>query len=80
MTRNPHEALDEDAGADELSDDVSLNQVEDGDDTFVDGAEKEAGSITVAVDSVDELKTVLAAELSTDTTQHYLNQIGARPL
>jgi RNA polymerase nonessential primary-like sigma factor len=26
------------------------------------------------------LKTVLAAELSTDTTQHYLNQIGSRPL
>jgi hypothetical protein len=23
---------------------------------------------------------VLAAELSTDTTQHYLNQIGTRPL
>jgi RNA polymerase nonessential primary-like sigma factor len=34
----------------------------------------------VAVDSVDELKKVLAAELSTDTTQHYLNQIGTRPL
>lgn len=29
---------------------------------------------------IDELKTVLAAELSTDTTQHYLNQIGTRPL
>lgn len=34
----------------------------------------------VAVDGVDELKRVLAAELSTDTTQHYLNQIGLRPL
>ena len=33
-----------------------------------------------AADSVDELKTVLAAELSTDATQHYLNQIGTRPL
>ncbi|MFL6674329.1 MAG: RNA polymerase sigma factor RpoS [Massilia sp.] len=32
------------------------------------------------IESVDELKKVLAAELSTDTTQHYLNQIGARPL
>jgi RNA polymerase nonessential primary-like sigma factor len=30
--------------------------------------------------SVDELKKVLAAELSTDATQHYLNQIGTRPL
>lgn len=28
----------------------------------------------------DELKIVLVAELSTDTTQHYLNQIGTRPL
>jgi RNA polymerase nonessential primary-like sigma factor len=34
----------------------------------------------VEVESVDELKKVLQAELSTDTTQHYLNQIGARPL
>jgi RNA polymerase nonessential primary-like sigma factor len=30
--------------------------------------------------SVEELKSVLAAELSTDTTQRYLNQIGTRPL
>ena len=29
---------------------------------------------------VDELKSVLQAELSTDTTQHYLNRIGAKPL
>jgi RNA polymerase nonessential primary-like sigma factor len=36
--------------------------------------------VVVAPDSVDELKKVLAAELSTDTTQHYLNQIGTRPL
>ena len=34
----------------------------------------------VALASVDELKKVLAAELSTDTTQHYLNQIGTRAL
>lgn len=32
------------------------------------------------VDGIDELKKVLAAELSTDTTKHYLNQIGTRPL
>jgi len=47
-----------------------------------DGAEADAllpGAAAV-VDSVDELKKVLAAELSTDTTQHYLNQIGTRPL
>ena len=35
---------------------------------------------TVQVDGVEELKKVLVAELSTDTTQHYLNQIGTRPL
>lgn len=29
---------------------------------------------------VDELRTVLAAELSTDATQHYLNRIGLHPL
>ena len=32
------------------------------------------------VETVDDLKKVLAAELSTDTTQHYLNQIGLRAL
>ncbi len=34
----------------------------------------------VVPDSVDELKKVLVAELSTDATQRYLNQIGLRPL
>jgi RNA polymerase nonessential primary-like sigma factor len=33
-----------------------------------------------AVDGVEELKSVLQAELSTDATQHYLNRIGAKPL
>ncbi|CAL61432.1 RNA polymerase sigma factor rpoS (Sigma-38) [Herminiimonas arsenicoxydans] len=32
------------------------------------------------VAGIDELKKVLSSELSTDATQHYLNQIGARPL
>jgi len=36
--------------------------------------------VVVVVEGVEELKKVLAAELSTDTTQHYLNQIGTRPL
>jgi len=31
-------------------------------------------------DGVEELKSVLLAELSTDATQHYLNRIGAKPL
>lgn len=34
----------------------------------------------VVTDSIDELKKVLQAELSTDATQHYLNQIGLRAL
>src|ERR1044072_7276778 len=38
------------------------------------------GAATAVVDTVDELKSVLQAELSTDTTQHYLNRIGAKPL
>ena len=38
------------------------------------------GSESSGNEAVDELKKVLAAELSTDTTQHYLNQIGTRPL
>lgn len=37
------------------------------------------GGIVVA-DSIDELKKVLQAELSTDATQLYLNQIGTRAL
>lgn len=36
--------------------------------------------IAAVVAPIDELTKVLAAELSTDTTQHYLNQIGTRPL
>ncbi|MBC7404919.1 MAG: RNA polymerase sigma factor RpoS [Cytophaga sp.] len=35
---------------------------------------------SLAIAPIDELKTVLASELSTDATQHYLNQIGTRPL
>jgi RNA polymerase nonessential primary-like sigma factor len=40
----------------------------------------EGAAPTAVVDTVDELKSVLQAELSTDTTQHYLNRIGAKPL
>jgi RNA polymerase nonessential primary-like sigma factor len=36
--------------------------------------------VAAATDPVDELKNVLQAELSTDTTQYYLNRIGAKPL
>ncbi|WP_423707755.1 RNA polymerase sigma factor RpoS [Undibacterium sp. WLX3042] len=41
---------------------------------------REVDSISLIVAPVDELRTVLASELSTDTTQYYLNQIGTRPL
>ena len=49
----------------------------DGEDALEDGAP--AIHVAVAV-PVDELRTVLAAELSTDATQHYLNRIGTHPL
>ena len=78
MTRNPHDHLDDDA-SDDLSD-TSLNAGSEEGEGPVDGADGIDGSVVAAVDSVDELKTVLAAEPSTDTTQHYLNQIGLRPL
>ncbi len=43
------------------------------------GLQQTAVAHTV-VETVEDLKKVLAAELSTDTTQHYLNQIGLRAL
>ena len=61
--------------ADDGQDDVDAVAAEqDGDDEVV------VDGVVVVVDGVEELKKVLAAELSTDTTQHYLNQIGTRPL
>jgi RNA polymerase nonessential primary-like sigma factor len=79
MTRLPHDQLDDDAGSDNLSDDA-INGAGEADGEMVDGNDVLDGAISPAIDSVDEMKTVLAAELSTDTTQHYLNQIGLRPL
>jgi RNA polymerase nonessential primary-like sigma factor len=49
-------------------------------DGFGQDGDEPAEAAGTELASVDELKKVLAAELSTDTTQHYLNQIGARPL
>jgi len=55
-----------------------LEVIEEGE---VGAGEAEGGAeVVVATEGVEELKKVLAAELSTDTTQHYLNQIGTRPL
>jgi len=50
-------------------------------DSLLDAGEAQAvDPVSLIVAPIDELKTVLAAELSTDTTQYYLNQIGTRPL
>jgi RNA polymerase nonessential primary-like sigma factor len=64
-----------------------LHQPEDNDDpadladiTMEDG---EAATVDLPDDDTDteqDFKTVLSAELSTDATQRYLNQIGTRPL
>jgi RNA polymerase nonessential primary-like sigma factor len=79
MTQNSNDDLDEDATSDDLSD-SSLPVDRDTGDGLVDGVDGREPVGSIAIDNVDELKTVLAAELSTDTTQHYLNQIGLRPL
>jgi RNA polymerase nonessential primary-like sigma factor len=75
MTGNPRDPSDDDAASDDLSD-TPLNA----DGEAGAGGDGEAEPLVAATDAIDELKTVLAAELSTDTTQHYLNQIGLRPL
>ena len=79
MSRNPLEPIDQDANADELSGDMSLDR-DDADDAVVGDPESAAVGAPAVIEGIDELRKVLAAELSTDTTQHYLNQIGARPL
>lgn len=67
---------DHDAGQDDSRETDSELAAEDGD--------VNAGKLddlpTVVIAPIDEIKTILAAELSTDTTQHYLNKIGTRPL
>lgn len=76
MTQPQRPQLDDEMLSDDAADlpvDLTSDAVEEL------GEEVDAGIVAV-VDPVDELKSVLAAELSTDTTQHYLNQIGARPL
>ncbi|MGK5032747.1 RNA polymerase sigma factor RpoS [Janthinobacterium sp. MDT1-19] len=83
MTHAPHDQLDDEPelpedGADEVVTDEASEL--DGIDAVDAGEGREVASVSVLVESVDELKKVLAAELSTDTTQHYLNQIGTRPL
>lgn len=84
MNRIPHDPLDDETPSDDMADgDVPLNVAEDDNNGGIDDGEegeRSGGGTGTSVDPADEIKTVLAAELSTDTTQHYLNQIGARPL
>jgi RNA polymerase nonessential primary-like sigma factor len=89
----PPEPLDQDM-PDNAPEDVPEEALGDGDfgtdgagraELGSDGAEgSESVDGTAAAgapaDAVDEIKSVLQAELSTDTTQHYLNRIGAKPL
>jgi RNA polymerase nonessential primary-like sigma factor len=51
------------------------------DEPLDDGETADGGErAEVLADGVEELKSVLQAELSTDATQHYLNRIGAKAL
>ncbi|MBB3224854.1 RNA polymerase sigma factor RpoS [Pseudoduganella umbonata] len=88
MSSSPNDSLEDDSLPDDLSDENFGGESLADDQLAGDGDEEgDGGGGSAAVDgrstalaSVDELKKVLAAELSTDTTQHYLNQIGTRPL
>ncbi len=70
-----HSLLEEEL-AEEGSEDLREVELSDGSNDDQDASDEKES----IVEPVDELKTVLAAELSTDTTQYYLNQIGTRPL
>jgi RNA polymerase nonessential primary-like sigma factor len=61
------------------------NEAQDEPDDALDGGEpgadgERADLVEAPGEGVEELKSVLQAELSTDATQHYLNRIGAKPL
>lgn len=64
---------------DDTPDDVPDGALDDG-EPGADGAGRAEILNEGGIEGVDELKSVLQAELSTDTTQHYLNRIGAKPL
>ena len=67
----PFQSGDDEEKGDDIDDDVDSD----------DSDESSEGTVApVEVAGIDELKKVLSTELSTDATQHYLNQIGARPL
>lgn len=76
MTQPPH-ALDS-MDADSFPDEPQDGDVPEAAEMDLDASEP--GTQDVALASNDELRTFLQSELATDTTQYYLNQIGARPL
>ena len=78
MSPSPRDHLSDD----QLSSDDSHESYNDEELDVVAEGEGDAAEaeVPVVVEGVEELKKVLASELSTDTTQHYLNQIGTRPL
>lgn len=93
MTHTPHAQSDDQITSDDFSDAAQAlpNSAIDAQDIQDTDADMDMDALGIADDddglgaglvleSVEELKTVLASELSTDTTQHYLNQIGMRQL
>ncbi|MFC5548398.1 RNA polymerase sigma factor RpoS [Massilia aerilata] len=77
----PPDPLDQDM-PDDAPDDVPDEALGDG-EFGADGSERAEmlpEGPAAPAEGVDELKSVLQAELSTDTTQYYLNRIGAKPL
>ncbi len=83
MTRESHKHSDNESGAEDMGEDLSLDvedTAEDSEGVLDEEDVTATGGESSGNEAVDELKKVLAAELSTDTTQHYLNQIGSRPL
>lgn len=78
MTRRTNASADEDMSPDDMDVDRGLHGADTEDPA--ESSDNEAAESEPAAEGTDELKSVLAAELSTDTTQHYLNQIGSRPL
>jgi RNA polymerase nonessential primary-like sigma factor len=86
MTRHRDAQSGDEDEAGEFAADLSFQREEDGDDdkepTDEPGPDIDAVESTVEdpIVGIAELKKVLATELSTDATQHYLNQIGSRPL
>lgn len=85
MSHNRNAQVDDEESAGVAPGELSFQPVDDEEKT--DDADQESDEVeshepaeVPEVAGIDELKKVLSSELSTDATQHYLNQIGARPL